>query len=250
MKRCNNKFHVIAYFFDELDPDSRTQFSNHISGCKHCQEQLNALKATSKIVKQRKRKQPEKELLYQYHLQLKNKFYPEKAINSAIKNLLDKFVRRPSIAIRLAEAVVFILIGVFLGKTILWNADVKSELVALNKTEYEFLVDDIILKNYLQETEMILLDVANLDPEDDEQIINNLIQSAKYKYLLQKTLLLRDQARELKNQQLSDLLNRIELILLELCNIEKNAYAETLAIVKKQLKDSHLFIEMKSLNQI
>jgi len=111
-------------------------------------------------------------------------------------------------------------------------------------------VEELILKNYLQETEMIFLDVSNLDPVDDHQLISNLVQSAKYKYLLQKTLLLRDQAKELENRQLSDLLNRIELILLELCNMEKNAYVETLAVIKKQLKDTHLLIEMKSVGQI
>lgn len=250
MKTCDHQLLVVDYFFDELDQDRREQLKNHISGCKICQEQFNALTSTSKIVKQQKREQPEKELLNQYHLQLKNKFYNPKTTTGWLEKLLNKFVRRPSIAIRLAEAVVFILIGVFLGKTTIWNSDVQDQSVALNNMDYEFLADEILLKNYLQETEMILLDVANLDPQDDEQIIFNLIQSTKYKYLLQKTLLLRDQAKELENQQLSDLLNRIELIFLELCNMEKNAYVETLAIIKKQLKDSHLFIEMKSLNQI
>jgi hypothetical protein len=112
------------------------------------------------------------------------------------------------------------------------------------------LVEDLILKNYLQETEMIFLDVANLDPIEDQRLISSLVQSAKYKYLLQKTLLLREQASELENSQLSDVLSQIELILLELCNMEANAYEETLFLIKQQLKDTHLLIEMQTLNQL
>jgi hypothetical protein len=235
MSTCDQKYVVVDYFFDELNRNERQQFESHLTNCEVCQEHLAALQTTSQVMKQQKREAPEKEVLRNYQLRLKQEFADDTEKISFIKKILDKFIRRPSIAVRLAEAMVFILIGIFIGKSVIWNSAS---------------VEEVVLKNYLQETEMIFLDVSNLDPVTDHQLISNLVQSAKYKYLLQKTLLLRDEAKELENQQLSDVLNRIELILLELCNMEKNSYAETLAIIKKQLKDTHLLIEMKSVGQI
>jgi hypothetical protein len=250
MSTCDQKYLVVDYFFDELNRDEQQQFESHLAGCEVCQEHLAALQATSQVMKQQKRELPEKELLKNYHLNLKKEFSNGKAKISFIERILTNFIRRPSIAIRLAEAAVFILIGIFIGKTVIWNSTSVPESVVVNDLISEPSVEELVLKNYLQETEMIFLDVSNLDPITDHQLISNLVQSAKYKYLLQKTLLLRDEAKELENQQLSDVLNRIELILLELCNMEKNSYAETLAIIKKQLKDTHLLIEMKSVGQI
>lgn len=250
MSNCDQKYFVVAYFFDELNRDERPSFKSHLSGCEVCQEHLAALETASQMAKQQRREPPKKELLQNYHLQLEKEFSENNESASFIDKILEKFIRRPSIAIRLAEAMVFILIGIFIGTMVIWKSASVPESFVVNDLISEPSVEELVLKNYLQETEMIFLDVSNLDPVDDHHLISNLVQSAKYKYLLQKTLLLRDQAKELENQQLSDVLNRIELILLELCNMEKNSYVETLAVIKKQLKDTHLLIKMKSVGQI
>ncbi len=250
MSNCDQEYIVVDYFFNELNQRERQNFENHLSYCKVCQEHVTALATTSKVLKKQKREQPEKKLLQNYHLQLANEFNTGKKVNSGFDQIIEKFIRRPSIAIRLAESVVLILIGIFIGKMTIQESSTALDSVALNDVPFGSQVEELLLKNYLQQTEMILLDVANLDPVEDEQLLFNLIQSSKYKYLLQKTLLLRDQAKELENHQLSGLLNQIELILLELYNMETNASVETLSLIKQQLKETHLLIEIKSLDQI
>jgi hypothetical protein len=250
MSKCDQNYLIVDYFFNELKREDRQQFESHLTGCKTCEQQLGALAETSRVLKQQKREEPEKELLHNYHRQLRDKFNVEQKLTSRIGEILEKFVRRPSIAIRVAEAVVLILIGIFIGKTVIWQQGTSPVAEQLLGLASQPLVEDLILKNYLQQTEMIFLDVANLDPVEDQRLISNLVQSAKYKYLLQKTLLLREQAKELDNNQLADVLSQIELILLELCNMETNAYEETLFLIKQQLKDTHLLIEMKTLNQM
>ncbi len=183
-------------------------------------------------------------------MRLEDEFYDKHKITSGFEKIIETFIRRPSIPTRLAEAFVLILIGIFIGKMTIWKANPVAEPQVFNNITHQSSIEDILLTNYLQETEMILLDVANLDPVEDQTIIFNLIQSTKYKYLLQKTFLLRDQAKELENYQLSELLNEIELILLELYNLDKNAQVKTLSIIKQHLKDSHLLIEIKSMNQM
>ncbi len=250
MSKCNQKYLVVDYFFDELKREDKQQFENHLAECKTCEEHLESLAETSHVMKRQKREKPAKELLRNYHLQLQNEFNLNESWKFQLETILDKFILKPSIAIRLAEAVVLILIGIFIGRTFIWQPNTIPVSNGSINLASQPMVEDLILKNYLQETEMIFLDVANLDPIEDQRLISSLVQSAKYKYLLQKTLLLRDQAKELENNQLSDVLSQIELILLELCNMETNAYEETLFFIKQQLKDTHLLIEMKTLDQM
>jgi len=250
MSKCDQQFLVVDYFFSELSSDEKLKFENHLKNCTTCQQYLDALATTSGVIKKQEREQPDKELLKNYQLHLKKEFYAKKNATSWIDKILEKFIRRPSVGLRLAEAVVFILVGIFIGKLTIWKSVTPNAPVEFNQVSYDPSIKDLLLDNYLQETEMIFLDVANLDPIEDQKIILTLIQSAKYKYLMQKTLLLRDQAKEVENQQLSDLLNQIELILLELYNMETNSYNETLSIVQQQLKRSHLLLEIKSLNKM
>lgn len=96
---------------------------------------------------------------------------------------------------------------------------------------------------------MVLLDVDNLDPIEDQMVIANLIQSAKYKYLTQKTILLKEQAQRSGDQRMIELLSQVELILLELCNIEAPADIETFLQIQQQLKEKYLLMQIKSLKQ-
>lgn len=250
MSKCNKKYLVVDYFFDELEHEDKQQFEKHLIECKICEEHLDALAETSRVMKAHKRNKPEKELLRNYHRQLEDEFKLNEGWKFSPKTILERFILRPSIAIRLAEAFALILIGIFIGRAFIWQQGTNPVSDELISVASQSSVEQLIFKNYLQQTEMIFLDVSNLDPVEDQQLVSNLIQSAKYKYLLQKTLLLREQAKEFEDHQLSDVLSRIELILLELYNMEHNAYEETLYIIQQQLKDTYLLIEMKTLNQL
>jgi len=249
MSSCDQKYLIVGYFFNEMTPHQQQQFEHHLAGCDKCQQYLNVLATTSSAIKKHKREQPDKELLNNYHFQLKNKFLGEERILLKIEKHFQAFLTKPSISLRIAEAVVLLLIGFFIGKMGFKGSDSLKQSIIPDGLTFQSPVEQLLLNNYLQETEIVLLDVANLDPVEDSKIIFNLIQSAKYKHLLQKTILLRDQAKELENYQLTGLLNQIELILLELYNVEKNTLAETFYDIKQQMKDSHVLIEINSMNQ-
>jgi len=249
MKTCDQHYRVVDYFFGELRGEEKQQFEQHLSQCEICRDHLDALAVTSRAVSRHQREQPEKALLKNYHRQLEDSFLDPAASRSLVAKILERFVWRPSIPLRLAEAAVLLLVGILIGKMTIWKPVPAPEPITQNETTLATQGELLMLKNYLQQTEMILLDVANLDPVEDQKLIFNLIQSTRYKYLLQKTLLLRDEASQLENHQLSDILDQIELILLELYNMERNSYVETLSIIKRHLKNSHLLIEMKSLDE-
>jgi len=247
MSSCNQKYLVVDYFFDELPSDQKTHIESHLGQCELCQQYLDDLKGTATAVKRFQRQQPDKKFLKNYHRQLQEQFFPEKKKTHIFENLIDIFIRRPSIAIRIAEAVALLVLGIFIGRNFVWQSEFSPAPMAQYQNDYQSLNEDLFLKNYLQETEMVLLDVSNLDPIEDQKIIFNLIQSTKYRYLLQKTALLKNQAYELEDQQLIELLNRVELILLELCNLEEQVSPAAIDEIKQQLKRSYLLMEIKSI---
>lgn len=247
MSSCKQKYLAVDYFFDELSEEQKVQYESHLGQCAFCQAHLDDLKSTAKIVHPYKREQPGKKALQNYHDQLKAQFFTEKEKSNILEKIVDILFKRPSIPIRLAEALVVLVVGIFIGKYFVWTSDSSITPVIQNQNIYRASNEAFLLKNYLQETEMVLLDVANLDPIEDQKIIFDVIKSTKYRYLLQKTILLKDQAEQLEDHQLQGLLNQIELILLELCNLEEQAFPETIQEIKQQLKKSYLLMEIKSI---
>lgn len=249
MNRCNQKYLLIDYVFNELTLDQKKQLKRHLDGCQDCQKYLTAVATTFNTIKNLKREKPGPGSLHNYHLKLKQAFGTEKIAGPRIEKLVQSFIQKPSIPARIAEAFILLLIGFFIGQTRLLKVDYPIPATFLEHEIYHSAIEPGLLKNYLQETEMILLDVANLDPTEDLKIIIHLIQSAKINYLLQKTILIREQAKKLNDDRLAGLLNQIELILLDLSNFKKNELAETISEIKEQMKVSHLLIEIKSIKQ-
>lgn len=250
MKTCDQQYLVVDYFFNELTQAHKKQFEQHLTECQDCSNNLEALQVTAPLIKNQKREYPEKESLQQYHQQLKTKYYAPERLSIRIKKLGAKFISKPSIPWRLAEAAALILIGIIIGRMTIWKSQPSPDQLAANGyISIESSVSDVLLKNYLQETEMILLDVKNLNPIEDEQILINLKQLAKFRSLLQKTILCRSQAQEFNDDELVKLINEIELILLELCNVEKETLAETLLEIRQQMEDSNLLFNIKTMGQ-
>lgn len=248
MKKCDQKFLAVDYFFKELDPELYERYQRHLSHCDVCQEHIRNLAEAKRVVRKHRRSKPDKVLLRNYHFALAQRYDTVDPSRGWWDRLVDVWIRRPSIAIRLAEAVVLILIGFFIGTSKNWLSSREPTALEANNAMDILINDSPLLKSYLQQTEMILLDVKNLDPMEDQQLIFNLIQSAQCRYLLQKTLLLREQARETEDMQLAELLNRIELILLELENVGMSGDVEILSLVQQQLRDTKLLFQIKALN--
>ncbi|MDZ7263550.1 MAG: hypothetical protein ONB16_03120 [candidate division KSB1 bacterium] len=250
MRQCEHATAVVEYFFNEMLPVQRAMFEDHLTHCARCQENLQALKITEQALNKYRRPAPDRKLLDDYHRQLAQTFQPSVHDRKRFwERVIERVLLQPSLTWRLAEAVVILVVGIFLGRIFFGQ---PADFTASNgyvRLGASLSVEPSLLQNYLQETEMVLLDVDNLDPVADQMVIHNLIQSAKYKYLVQKTILLKEQAQESDDQRMIELLNQVELILLELCNIETPADIETFIQIQQQLKNNYLLMQIKSLKQ-
>ena len=128
---------------------------------------------------------PQKELFNSYHKNLKEIFRGGKLINIWFEKIFQNLFLRPSIAIRLAEITIILILGIFIGKSI-------------NKTKitHPVIEEDIVTKflnNYLFETELLLLEISNIDNELSPKFI---MHNKNCNLLLQKTIFLKEQAIE------------------------------------------------------
>ena len=236
MKTCRFKNSIVDYLYHELAVEKLHDFEKHLNNCPDCAEDLNQFSDTRNLIANRVRPLPDKKLLNNYHHNLKEIYKGDSFLEQLIQNIVIK----PSFAVRLAEIAVILIIGIFIGKSL-----TKSE-TALQISKQN-IIDGEFLNNYLFETELLLLETSNID---DAQDIKLILDTDNCKRLLQKTLLLKEQAENFNKTRLLSLLDQLEFILLELANFEDSSDKEDLDFVKNNIKDWHLFVELKAINTL
>lgn len=249
MKDCPQQHFIVDFVFRELDEKDRRKFKAHLQTCEICQLQLQQFEKTFSIIKKAKPQKPPEKLMDSYLRVLQNSFYPKRNLLQRTNEWLDDFITQPSLAMRLVQATIMLLIGVFLGRLLFFQPQAPGTNFTDNNFQSTATVSDQLLHHYLQETEMILLDVANSNPAEDTRILESIKKLTKYRQLLQKTMLCRERAEELNDAALKNLIDEIELILLDLCNAEDENFDELLFQVKKQIKESHILLEINALTQ-
>jgi hypothetical protein len=248
MKMCTEQNLIVDYFFNELDEIKKNEFEKHLAKCEDCRNYFEAFVSTAPLIKRQKRIKPESEMLELYYQTLKTKYPARKKFTFTTKDILDFLIIKPPFPVRIAEATILIMIGIFIGRTTLWKAAPVQQII--NGGEYTTShISKAILNNYLQETEMILLDVINTSPNEDDQVLLSLVQLAQYGNLLQKTSLCRAEAKETHDDKLINLIDDIELILLELCNIEKQSLQEKIVDIREQIKETNLLFEINNFSR-
>ncbi|HDP97573.1 MAG TPA: hypothetical protein ENN22_00105 [bacterium] len=248
MKQCPFQDRVIDYFFGELSFSEKSEYNTHLSQCPVCAENLKAIKLISPKIKSRQREQPDPEMLRRYEHALKQSWPVSSQQPSIWKRLLQNFVFKPSLTIRLAEGVALIIIGFFIGRLAVWQPSINNQLE--KEVELSMIhANEQLMENFMQEAEILLLDVANLNPDEDEQILSKLKQLATYRNLKHKTMLCRHRAEQLGDDKLISLLDELEPILLEFCNLEDEMLPEKLSEIQFMIRESQLLNEIKYFNQ-
>jgi len=243
-KECQFSENVIDFVYNELTGNELHEFQAHLSSCAHCQQKVEAISRTTALMSQRRRPLASKALLRSYHQRLQSIYENPKLKTSLWREFIENVIIHPSTGLRLAEVVVILVVGIFIGKNLSWNKTLpplQEQNAAVNQVSF----DKKFLENYLFESEFLLLEISNTDNENEVQSILEEIDCNK---LLQKTIMLKEQALKINNPRLFELLERLEMILLELANLEKFLTEDELNSVRKNINESRLFVELKQLS--
>ncbi|MEE4312317.1 MAG: hypothetical protein V2J62_10670 [candidate division KSB1 bacterium] len=236
MKTCKTKIKLIDYHYGDIAGHELSEIEAHISECPLCAEELRRIEETTGIMSRRSRPRPDRALISSYHQNLSS-IYKE---DSWYQQLLDSWIRVPSFGVRLAELTAVLLLGFVLGRFLFVTP-------AQQPLAQQSVVDAKLLNNYLFETELLLLETANMDAYHELKYIMDDIDCQQ---LLQKTMILKEVARKDKNVRLEHLLDRLEIILLEVSNIKDDVSNEELEYVKKSIKDMRIFSELKEIQLV
>lgn len=240
MKHCRKRVKVIDYFYDELTPDDRAQFEEHLEGCSECSGQLQQLNSTMKELSVLKPVRPTPRQLEKYHQHLKKYFQEESPIKKWLKDSYQVLFINPPLGVRFAKIAVVFIIGIIIGANFFVNRQ-GTPVYSENELKSQ------VLNNVIFESEFLLLEISNAE---DARNLQEILENVNFMTLIQKTLFLKEHAKSVSDERLYDLLGQLELILLELANFDMTDPEQELDYIRKNIDELHIFVELRQMRQL
>ncbi|MBN2008616.1 hypothetical protein JW960_04630 [candidate division KSB1 bacterium] len=241
MNQCPQQHMLVDLLYNELGDTDKRLLTTHLESCVNCRTTFDEFKAASQQLSMYKRPQPGRSQLTNYHRELKKLTQNPSRFSFSITALVDKFIVHPILPLRIVEYAIIFALGIWIGRWELTHHAAKHSKMQLGA------IDENMLDNFLSNAEMLLLDVSNTETEGD---LREVLIATNLNRMLQKNTLLKEQASQMNNVMLTNFLDDIELILLELANCDGTLSQSELSFIQQIIKDSHIMLEMKSLNAI
>jgi hypothetical protein len=251
MSLCSFEKYFGEYIDGLLTESNELDFVKHIGKCPTCPDRLDLYYTTHRVLKNVKRPDPDNELSQRYENQLNCLFGSPPLIKRwyyFFEDFIHRILSVPVIRWRYAIISIVLIAGIFIGRFLLNPAEPESTIEAdipylwdqpVSSAEIEY------INYYLQASEIILLEIENINPEDADLLISN--ETAQK--LLIKTFMVHESALRLNSPQLLHFLSKMELILYELANAEKDDSDELIASIRMVIADSDLLGETRRLQK-
>lgn len=245
MKSCKFEKLLADYLQGELAAATRHELEVHLETCEHCAARLEELADIHHILSARLRPEPPKELVRDYNNYLR-KYFPSKTSPSVIIGKLGRrwnaFVHSQQIAVRLAKGFALIIVGIFIGKYIFIPSveTPKVETVAQSPA-YAITPTDLKLMNdYFVKSEILLLAIENWQSNAKSDSTDLLFDKNIAQNLLLHSQLIHQKAAQLYDSDLLSFLNRMEMLLLEISNVDNKELFQVFKEAKNIIKETNL----------
>lgn len=231
---CNvNKNNLILYLYNECDQDERQELEQHISECRHCRQRLESYRQTLSLVENKQDKVPELDWDKNWRViqeSLKTKKTPQKLTT------LHGGPRKWAIASAAAAAI--FLLGVFVGKFVLFP---PQHLVTDQFENKPFLAS--LFTRYVEETLPVIMEVANYDTRINTYPVR-LSENREVSHLLLQNRLLKKHLESNGQRKLLQLLDELELVLTEISNLTSND-PDALEELKSLIQERQILFKIK-----
>jgi hypothetical protein len=257
MPVCEVEKYFSEYIRDELSGSQIEQFYRHIESCPDCAMKLQRFYQIQQTLTKRERITPAAELLHEYNQEV-NKIFRKPNIHFRIlpdrlAPLLDKIIYRTSRWIRIAEVTAIVLIGVVVGR-FLFNDGQKTEVIEIKSVTYlskpVSKTDIDYLNYYFQASEMLLLEMSNMNSDDFSKSSDFIINKEIAQKLLIKTFMIHRIAFKLNDLRILGFLSKMELILYELSNVDESTREVTVESILLGIEEQNLIEESRILQRI
>ena len=236
MSNCQDMHEMmVEALYDDLDGDRRADFDAHLQSCPDCAKQYQQMAETLKVMSQRETAEPDEAYWANYSERLSER------LESEHDTLLRtrRPIRLPHLALRVGAVAALLMMGIFLGKWI-WTDEQPGRFVSettispQDQTDAEAVLIDDRVQAYLQKSQVLLLALANFDPQTDDAITLNLpIQKRISESLVREASYLKTALNDPAHLRLRELVADLEIILLQIANLENEHDLEAVEMVRK-----------------
>ena len=254
-KACTSREHqIVDALFGDLEEAGLRDLHGHMDTCPGCQHAFQEMQQTLSFTSQL----PEPELPDTYWDSYYDKLQERMAPGAARPGFLDRLrpgawiekLRLPDTvwqpALQWSAALALVLFGVFIGRQ--WDtqatpgtsnpaimADPALTTVQLSEKTHE----------YLDQSKVLLLGLVNFDlEEDDPSFLNLAHQQVVAGELVQRAALLKEELNENREQQLSRLIEELELILLQIANLEIQEDVPSIELIQRGVDRGDLLMKI------
>ncbi len=146
------------------------------------------------------------------------------------------------------SALALVLIGIFIGRQ--WGvAPVDTPVPGHQTTQSDPLLTSVQLSEkthqYLGKSKTLLLGLVNFDVEEDDPAFINLVQQQQVaEELVLEAALLKGELNGNNEQQLSTLVEELELILLQIANLELNEDVPSIELIQRGVNQGALLLKI------
>lgn len=236
MSDCQkNQEMMVEALYNELADDSKANFDAHLQSCPDCARQYQQMAETLQIMSQREAVEPDEAFWAGYSERLSERL--ESKLDTVLQT--KRPIRLPRLTLRVGAVAALLMVGIFLGKWI-WTDEQPGRLVSdtevstQDQTDTEAVLIDNRVQSYLQKSQVLLLALANFDPQTDDAITLNLpIQKRISESLVREASYLKTALDDPAQIRLRELVADLEIILLQIANLENEHDLEAVEMVRK-----------------
>jgi len=234
-KKCQDLFGEA--FYEELNDEQKNFLESHIRVCEGCESEYNEMDSTLKVMEKRIRPEPEQAYWNGYWDKLARKMEDEKTLTPKTESWWRAFTFAPKWAFQTAAALLLVVLGIYLGKTIfspsvpgVQQARQLPTVASQAEPNVEFTQR---AQNYIERSKLILLALINFDPETEDLYALDLPhQQQVSRELVREASFLKQGVADSDQRRLRDLIADLEVILLQIANLESGNDLEAIELVK------------------
>lgn len=251
----------IQALYDELTPEQRTRFEEHLKTCPKCAADYARFASTLRIMDQRERPEPEDVFWAGYWDRLAPRLETTGKTRAAVhgwKNRVTKvFAIQPHWAIGAAAAAALLVVGIFIGKIAFGpsaiDTDGGSHPVRGSRDTAKMTSLPARAERYLERSQILLLGLVNFDPEtEDPEALDLTQQRAVSQQLVREAGLLKAELSGPPDRKLVALIQDLEVILLQIANLESEQDLAAIEMVKAGVdrRGILLKIDLEAMRQV
>ena len=233
---------MVDALYDDLDDDQKTRLHTHLQSCPDCAQLYQQVTETIHVMNARETLERDEVFWTSYSERLAARLESLESEGKPCLRQMSFFQRLAWHAppgLRVGAIAALVLVGVFLGKWI-WTEDrppgpVPQAIVPTSRQADASLVSpEDRAQSYLQKSKVLLLALANFDPQTDDAATLNLQNQTRIsEVLVREAVYLKSTLSDPTETRLRELVSDLEIILLQIANLEDEYDLEAVEMIQK-----------------